>query len=132
MSQSKYIVGIDLGTSNSILAYTPAEMDDQTAAEIHTPRDSADCRAGQCCRAIHAAVFHFPAGRKRHGPGRTEPALGEGCQTGRRRICPRAGSRASPAADQLGQILALPSDGGPQSGDFALGRILRKCPSFQL
>jgi len=34
MSNSKYIVGIDLGTSNSILAYTPAEMDDPAAAEI--------------------------------------------------------------------------------------------------
>ena len=35
MSQSKYIVGIDLGTSNSILAYTPVEMDDPAAADIH-------------------------------------------------------------------------------------------------
>ena len=35
MSQPKYIVGIDLGTSNSILAYTPAETDDEAAAEIH-------------------------------------------------------------------------------------------------
>jgi len=35
MTDSKYIVGIDLGTSNSILAYTPAEMDDPAAAEIH-------------------------------------------------------------------------------------------------
>ena len=34
MSHAKYIVGIDLGTSNSILAYTPAEMDDPAAAEI--------------------------------------------------------------------------------------------------
>ena len=34
MSDPKYIVGIDLGTSNSILAYTPAELDDQEAAEI--------------------------------------------------------------------------------------------------
>ena len=35
MTDSKYIVGIDLGTSNSILAYTPAEMDDQAGSEIH-------------------------------------------------------------------------------------------------
>ena len=34
MSNSKYIVGIDLGTSNSILAYTPAEMDDEAVSEI--------------------------------------------------------------------------------------------------
>jgi molecular chaperone DnaK (HSP70) len=34
MTDSKYIVGIDLGTSNSILAYTPAELDDPAAAEI--------------------------------------------------------------------------------------------------
>jgi molecular chaperone DnaK (HSP70) len=34
MNQSKYIVGIDLGTSNSILAYTPAEMVDEAASEI--------------------------------------------------------------------------------------------------
>jgi molecular chaperone DnaK (HSP70) len=34
MSNSKYIIGIDLGTSNSVLAYTPAEMDDQAASEI--------------------------------------------------------------------------------------------------
>jgi len=35
MSQSKYIVGIDLGTSNSILAYTPADVDDEATSEIH-------------------------------------------------------------------------------------------------
>ena len=34
MNQSKYIVGIDLGTSNSILAYTPADLDDPAGAEI--------------------------------------------------------------------------------------------------
>jgi molecular chaperone DnaK (HSP70) len=34
MSNSKYIIGIDLGTSNSVLAYTPVEMDDQAASEI--------------------------------------------------------------------------------------------------
>jgi molecular chaperone DnaK (HSP70) len=34
MNHSKYIVGIDLGTSNSVLAYTPVEMDDQAASEI--------------------------------------------------------------------------------------------------
>ncbi len=35
MSDSKYIVGIDLGTSNSVLAYTAAETDDQATPEIH-------------------------------------------------------------------------------------------------
>ena len=35
MSDSKYIVGIDLGTSNSILAYTPAEVDNGETAEIN-------------------------------------------------------------------------------------------------
>jgi molecular chaperone DnaK (HSP70) len=34
MTDSKYIVGIDLGTSNSILAYTPAEMNDPAGSEI--------------------------------------------------------------------------------------------------
>jgi molecular chaperone DnaK (HSP70) len=34
MNHSKYIIGIDLGTSNSVLAYTPAEMDDQAGSEI--------------------------------------------------------------------------------------------------
>jgi molecular chaperone DnaK (HSP70) len=34
MNHSKYIVGIDLGTSNSILAYTPAEMNDPAGSEI--------------------------------------------------------------------------------------------------
>ena len=35
MNDPKYIVGIDLGTSNSVLAYTPAEVDDEAASEIH-------------------------------------------------------------------------------------------------
>jgi molecular chaperone DnaK (HSP70) len=35
MSHSKYIVGIDLGTSNSILAYTLADVDDEATSEIH-------------------------------------------------------------------------------------------------
>ena len=35
MTNSKYIVGIDLGTSNSILAYTLAEVDDEATSEIH-------------------------------------------------------------------------------------------------
>ena len=34
MTNSKYIVGIDLGTSNSILAYTPTEMNDPAGSEI--------------------------------------------------------------------------------------------------
>ena len=34
MSEAKYIVGIDLGTSNSILAYTAAETDARETAEI--------------------------------------------------------------------------------------------------
>ena len=34
MSKAKYIVGIDLGTSNSILAYTAAETDARETAEI--------------------------------------------------------------------------------------------------
>ncbi|MGD8294673.1 MAG: Hsp70 family protein, partial [Desulfobacterales bacterium] len=35
MANPKYIVGIDLGTSNSVLAYTPAEVDDGATSEIH-------------------------------------------------------------------------------------------------
>src|SRR5210317_1001841 len=35
MTNSKYIIGIDLGTSNSILAYTAAEIDDPAGSEIH-------------------------------------------------------------------------------------------------
>ena len=35
MANSKYIVGIDLGTSNSVLAYTPAEVDPGATSEIH-------------------------------------------------------------------------------------------------
>ncbi len=35
MTNSKYIVGIDLGTSNSILAYTLADVDDEATSEIH-------------------------------------------------------------------------------------------------
>jgi molecular chaperone DnaK (HSP70) len=36
MSDAKYIVGIDLGTTNSILAYTAAEADTRQPPEIHT------------------------------------------------------------------------------------------------
>ncbi len=34
MSDAKYIVGIDLGTTNSILAYTAADADAREAADI--------------------------------------------------------------------------------------------------
>jgi molecular chaperone DnaK (HSP70) len=49
MTDSKYIVGIDLGTSNSILAYTPAELDDPAAAEIKL-LEIPQIPPGPCCR----------------------------------------------------------------------------------
>ena len=42
MNQSKYIVGIDLGTSNSILAYTPAEVDDKYRVDVEVSSDVAN------------------------------------------------------------------------------------------
>ncbi len=35
MSKAKYIIGIDLGTTHCVLAYTDAQMPDNEAAEIH-------------------------------------------------------------------------------------------------
>ncbi|MGB5421872.1 MAG: Hsp70 family protein, partial [Desulfobacterales bacterium] len=35
MSDAKFIVGIDLGTTNSILAYTEAESEAREAPDIH-------------------------------------------------------------------------------------------------
>ena len=123
---SRFVVGIDLGTTNSALAYAEAE-----AGGRRPRRDQADAdppgrglRRGR--RAVGPALLPLPP----FGQGvlerrRPRPPLVEGGRPGRRHLRPRSGGQGPRSPGRLGQELALARRGRSQEPDPPLGSARR-------
>ena len=106
MTTAKYILGFDLGTTNSVLAYAPldAEQPDKpTVAILPLPQLVA---AGTVEARTDAALVHLSGERERDGRRGARPALGRGPRLRRRRLRPAARGRSARPHRGRGQVVA--------------------------
>ncbi len=124
---SRYVVGIDLGTTNSALAYAerPRRPSDQpgTDPSLPIPQVVAVERRG---RAAALAVVPLPAGSQGVPRRGARPALEVAAGPRRGRLRARARRQGPGPAGQLGQELAVAPRRRPPRADPALDRR-RRC-----
>ena len=123
MTRSRYIVGIDLGTTNCAVAYVDTKGRERPAADIRmfdVPQLVAAGRDGppdRCCRRSST----LPAAQSCR-PGRARLPWNDGGGPDRRRVRPDPGSRGAQPPGQQRQELALPPGRGPRGRHPALGQ----------
>ncbi len=105
-----YVIGIDLGTTNSALAYidTSAATDPLRTAAGRTVRDRATGQSRRSARRAPAALVPLPAGPERLPRRLAGLALGRDGSPGSRHAGPQARRGERRPAGVLGQVLALP------------------------
>ena len=95
MTRSRYIVGIDLGTTNCAVAYVDTKGRDRPTADVKTFAVPQLVAAGGDGAAGHAPVVPVPAGPARAAPRRGAIAVGRRRGPDRRRVRPDPGRRGS-------------------------------------
>ena len=98
MTRSRYIVGIDLGTTNCAVAYVDTQGAGAAGGRHPDLRGAAARRAGRDGAAADAAVVPLPAGRARAAAGRGAAALERRRPTGSSASSPGSRGRGCPAA----------------------------------
>ena len=117
---SRYVVGIDLGTTNSALAFADSQDGEGDAlAADPVAADPAGRRRGRRRRAAGPAVVPLSARRQGVPAGCARPPLVEGGRAGRRLVRPRPRGQGAGPARRLGQELALARRRRPQGADPA-------------
>ena len=91
MSRSRYLVGIDLGTTNCAVAYVDTHGRERPSADIRNFEVPQLVAPGGDRAAGDAAFVPLLAGRSRAAPGRDPAALERGVRPDRRRVRPVAG-----------------------------------------
>jgi hypothetical protein len=118
LATARYIIGIDLGTTNTAVAYVDTKSADQRSRCSRCRSWSPRARSA----APPAAVVRVPARRARSFAGRDRPALGCRTPARGRRAGPRARARACQPHDLVGQVVAVSRRRRSQRGHPALGR----------
>ena len=130
MDDPVFIIGIDLGTTNSVVAYTKADAERFEEARVRIFDVPQTVDAGSVENRPVTSVFCPIAGITGYSRGRHRTPLEQGGLACRRRICPGARRRDSPPSDLLFQIVAVQYLGGPKGPHIALdGRRIRKIHS---
>ena len=109
MASSRYVVGIDLGTTNSALAYVDTGVGEGKDAVPTASDDSAGRAAGRRRGTAAVAVVSLSARAQRTAGRQPEAALGAGPRLRRRRVRPQLRQPGADAAGGLGQVVAVPS-----------------------
>ena len=116
---SRYVVGIDLGTTNSALAFA-----DSSAPEspIRAFSDPPGRRLGGRRRQAGPAVVPVPTGGEGIRAGGNRPAVEEEGGSMRRHVCKRSWSEGSRPTGRIGQELAVSPGGRSAIAAVAVGR----------
>ena len=125
---AKYIVGIDLGTTNSALAFCDATASiEESRIEVH--RNSAAGESERSGGTQLAAVISLHSGRIRFSEGQPRPAMGCRAEVCDRRTGAQTRRGESKPPDRLREVLALLCRGESQLRRFCRGRHPTRCPS---
>ena len=107
MSQSRYVVGIDLGTTNSVVAWIdPAAASDPDAPDVHVLDVPQLVKPGVTeARPRLPSFLYFPAsGEMDPASRRVAVGTGRACDW---RARPRARGRGAEPRGRVGQVLAV-------------------------
>ncbi len=130
MSKAKYIIGIDLGTTHSVVAYTEAELREGEESVIRIFAVPQVISPGEVKAKNSAAVFFVSAGTARCPGGEPGSALEAGCGCRGGRICPKAGGGNPQPAGIFRQVVAVSCRSRPHPADPPLGQPGRRPQSF--
>ena len=107
MSASRFVVGIDLGTTNSALAYVDTGAGDEpTLAASADPagrRSRASSRSGRCCRRSCTCP-----GPNEQPAGALKLPWDARARLRRRRVRPQLRQPGADAAGRVGEVVAVP------------------------
>ena len=116
---AKYIVGIDLGTTNSALACCDATASEEES-QHRSPQHSAACESERSGGTYVAAIVSLHPGRIRFSQRQPGLAMGTRTEARDRRTGAQTRRGESQPPRRLRQILALLRCGGPHCADLAL------------
>ena len=109
MTRSRYIVGIDLGTTNCAVAYVDTKGRERPTADIRMFDVPQLVAPGETAPRTMLPSFLYLAGGPELPPGAAALALERRGRSDRRRVRPDPGSPGAQPAGQQRQELALPS-----------------------
>ena len=121
MTRSRYIVGIDLGTTNCAVAFVDTKGRERPAADIRMFDVPQLVAPAETAPRTMLPSFLYLTGGPELPPGAAAAAVERRGKPDRRRVRPHSGSQGTQPIGQQCQELALPSRRGPGGRDPALG-----------
>ena len=124
---AKYVIGIDLGTTNSVLCSTPVDADRPRLELLPIPQLVATATVES--RTMLPSFLYLAAGHEAARRG-ARSAVGRGPGLRHRRVRPAAGRRDARPHRGGGQVVVVPQPRGPPSADPAVERPGRSAKSL--
>ena len=121
MARSRYIVGIDLGTTNCAVAYVDTKGKERPSADVRTFEVPQLVAAGESApRPMLPSFLYLPGPARASRRGDPAP-LARRLRPDRRRVRPGPGGEGAQSPRRQRQELALPPGGRPRGRDPSLG-----------